>query len=297
MKKKIWFFEKELPNAVQNYKIGWRIKKKVYSDKSKYQKIEILDTFGLGRIFVLDGILQLSEKYEFIYHEMISHLPLFYHPNPKRILIIGGGDGGVLREVLKHPLKEIFLVELDSKVVKVSKKYLPFLNLKNSLKNQKVKLFFDDGATFVKKFKNFFDVIITDSTDPAGPSLPLFQKRFYQDSFSALKKEGIFITQSGNFLDQISEIETAIKNLKVFFPYVKIHYIFTPDYQGSDFSFTLASKKIDLENFDIKKREKRFSKLIKSPKLGRGFRNLKYYSPEIHFSSGILPKFYQEKLK
>jgi len=286
MKRKNWFFEKELPGTIQKYKIGWRVKKRIFSGKSKYQKIEILDTFDLGRIFVLDGIIQLSEKYEFIYHEMISHLPLFYHPNPKRILIIGGGDGGVLREVLKHPVEEVFLVELDSRIVELSKKYLPFLNLKNSLKQKKVKLFFEEGATFVKRFKNFFDVIIVDSTDPAGPSLPLFQKRFYQNSFLALKKEGVFITQSGNFLDQISEIKTAIKNLKNFFPYVKVHRAFTPDYQGSDFSFTGGSKKINLEKFDIKKLKKRFNKLM-----------TKYYSPEIHWSSGILPKFYQEKLK
>ncbi|XOB46575.1 MAG: polyamine aminopropyltransferase [Candidatus Nealsonbacteria bacterium] len=284
---KKWFFEKVLPKVVEDYKIGWKLKKRVYSKKSKYQKIEILDTFALGRIFVLDGILQLSEKYEFIYHEMISHLPLFYHPNPERILIIGGGDGGVLREVLKHSLKEIFWVELDSKVVEISKKYLSFLDIKNSLKQKKVKLFFEDGGTFIRKFKDFFDVIIVDSTDPAGPSLHLFQKRFYKNCFLALKKEGIFITQSGNFLDQLSEIKTVIKNLTPSFPYVKVHRIFTPDYQSSDFSFTLASKKINLEGFNIKKIEKRYKKI----------KGLKYYSPKIHLASGILPKFYKEKLK
>ncbi|UZE93513.1 MAG: polyamine aminopropyltransferase [Candidatus Nealsonbacteria bacterium] len=284
---KKWFFEKGLPNIVQDSKIGWKLKKRIYSGKSKYQKIEILDTFALGRIFVLDGIVQLSEKYEFIYHEMISHLPLFYHPNPERILIIGGGDGGVLREVLKHSLKEIFWVELDSEVVEISKKHLSFLGIKNSLKQKKVKLFFGDGVSFVKKFKDFFDVIIVDSTDPAGPSLPLFQKRFYQNSFLALKKEGILITQSGNFLDQLSEIKTVIKNLTPSFPYVKVHRIFTPDYQGSDFSFTLASKKINLEGFNIKKIEKRYKKI----------KGLKYYSPKIHLASGILPKFYKEKLE
>ena len=286
MIKNQWFFEVNPPNTVQDYKTGWRLKKKVYSGKSKYQKIEILDTFGLGRIFILDGVLQLSEKYEFIYHEMISHLPLFYHSNPQRILIIGGGDGGVLREVLKHSLKEIFWAELDQKVVEISKKYLPFLNLKDSLKQKKVKLFFGDGATFVKKFKDFFDVIIVDSTDPKGPSLSLFQKKFYQNSFLALKKKGIFITQSGNFLDQILEIKTTLKNLKTSFPYVKVHRIFTPDYQGSDFSLILASKNINLEEFDIKKTKKRFK-----------IKGLKYYFPEMHLASGILSKFYQEKLK
>ena len=284
---KKWFFEKELPNIAQEFKIGWKLKKRVYSGKSKFQKIEILDTSALGRIFVLDGILQLSEKYEFIYHEMISHLPLFYHKNPKKVLIVGGGDGGVAREVLKHSLKEIFWVELDPKVVEVSKKYLPFLNIKNSLKQKKVKLFFEDGTTFIKKFKNFFDVIIVDSTDPEGPSSSLFEKKFYKDCFLALKKDGIFITQSGNFLDQISEIKTAILNLKTFFPYLKVHKILTPDYQGSDFSFTLAAKSINFEKFNIEKTKERYKKI----------KGLKCYSPQIHFCSGVLPKFYKEKLE
>jgi spermidine synthase len=284
---KYWFFENPLPQAKHNIKIGFKIKKKVYSGKSKYQKIEVFDTFGFGRILALDGIIQLSQKYEFIYHEMISHLPLFSHPNPQRVLIVGGGDGGVLKEVLKHRLKEVFLVEIDKKVMEISKKYLPFLKLKNSLKKKNVRIFFDDGANFVKKFKNFFDVIICDSTDPSGPSKVLFSEKFYKDVFETLTKNGVFVTQSGNFLQQIFEIKNCYKKLKKVFPFVKVHRAVVFDYQLTDFSFILASKGVDFEKISLKTIEKRFKKLEKS---------LKYYSPEIHFSSGILPKFYKEKI-
>jgi spermidine synthase len=288
--KENWFFESSLPQTEGDIKIGFKVRKKVYSGKSKYQKIEIFDTFALGRILVLDGIIQLSQNYEFIYHEMISHLPLFYHPNPQKVLIVGGGDGGVLREVLKHPLKEIFLVEIDPKIIEISKKYLPFLKLKSSLKEKNVKIFFDDGANFIKKFKSFFDVIICDSTDPSGSSRVLFAENFYKDVFDALSKNGVFITQSGNFLQQIFEIKNNYKKLKKFFLFVKIHRAAVFDYQLTDFSFILASKRIDFEKFNFKKIKKRFKNLERS------FGKLKYYSPEIHFSSGILPQFYKDKI-
>jgi spermidine synthase len=284
--KKNWFFENPLPLTKEEIKIGFKIKRKIYSEKSQYQKIEILDTFAFGKILVLDGIIQLSQKYEFIYHEMISHLSLFSHPHPKRVLIVGGGDGGTLREVLKHDLKEVFLVEIDPKVMEVSKKYLSFLKLKNSLKRKNVKIFFENGANFIKEFKNFFDVIICDSTDPSGPSKVLFSEKFYKDVFNGLSKNGIFITQGGNFLQQIFEIKDCYKKLKKIFPFVKIHRAVVFDYQLTDFSFILASKGINFEKISLERIRKRFKKIEKS---------LKYYSPEIHFSSGILPKFYKEK--
>lgn len=285
-----WFFAKPVPGTKQDYKVGFRIKKRLFSGKSKYQKIEVFDTFGMGRMLVLDGIVQLSERYEFIYHEIISHLPLFYHPNPEKVLIIGGGDGGVLREVLKHPTREVFLAELDPKVIEISKIFLPFLKLERSLRDKRVKLCFEDGAVFVKKFKNFFDVIIIDSTDPVGPAQGLFSQKFYRAAYNALSKDGIFITQSGNFIDQFSEANSACKKMKSIFSSVRVHRATVFDYELTDFSFTLASKKIDLEKFNSKVIKKRFEKL-------RDSKGLKYYSSEIHFCSGILPKFYRQKLK
>ena len=289
MKEK-WFFEKALPNVPQNHRVGFRVKKRIFSRKDKYQDIEILDTFEMGRIFVLDGIVQLSENYEFIYHEMMSHLCLFSHPNPKNVLIIGGGDGGILREVLKHPVKRVDFVELDKTVVDVSKKYFPFLKIENSLKDKRVKLFFDDGAKFIKKKKNCYDAIIVDSTDPSEMSKVLFFKIFYQAIYSSLSAGGVFMTQSGNFIEQIPEIKRTNKKLKSIFPFVKVHRATVFDYELTEFSFILAAKNQNLKKFNPEDIERRFKSLKKC-------RDLKYYSPQIHFCSGVLPKFYQQKIK
>ena len=288
MKKK-WYFEKALPDTDHNYKIGFKVKREVFLKKSRYQEIRVLDTYGLGRILVLDGIVQLSEKYEFIYHEMLSHLPLISHPLPKKVLIIGGGDGGVLREVLKHPVKEVYLIELDKEIIDVSKRYLPFLDIKNSLKDKRVKLFFEDGNVFIKSNKNLFDIVIVDSTDPLGPSAVLFSKNFYQAAYNALAKKGIFITQSGNFIEQSAEIKNIYKKLKNLFPFVKIHRATVFDYELTDFSFALASKEKKLEKLNLKTIEKRFKNL-------RNYKGLRYYSPQIHFCSSVLPKFYKQEL-
>ena len=281
------FFEKQLPCIKQGYKFGIKIKKKIFSLKSKYQKIEVFDTYTFGRILVLDGIIQLSQKYEFIYHEMMTHLPLFCHSNPERVLIIGGGDGGILREVLKHPIKKVFLVDIDEKVFQISKKFLSFLRLKESLKDKRTKVLITDGSEFIKKFKDFFDIVIVDSTDPIGPARSLFTEKFYKSVFATLNENGIMITQSGNWLDQIKEIKNIQKNLKAIFPFTKIHRAFVPDYQGSEFTFSLGSKRrLDYNLSEISKRFKeRLSK-----------KSLKYYSPQIHFTSGVLPEFLKKKI-
>lgn len=285
MKKDYWFTEKPLPGTKFDGYFKIKVKKKIASFKTPFQRGEVLDTFGYGRVLVLDGIIQLSEKDEFIYHEMIAHLPLFYHSNPEKILIIGGGDGGVLKEVLKHPLKEAYLVEIDKKVIEISKKYLPFVS-KKAFDDKRAKIFIEDGLKFVKKYKNFFDVIIVDCTDPGGPSLSLFSRKFYQDIFSALKKNGIMITQSGTFYYQSFHIKKIFKTLKKIFPFVKIHRAAIPCFEEAEFSFILASKKINLNKRDFLKIKSRFKKI----KL-----RTEYYSPEIHLASGILPKIYEIK--
>ncbi len=277
-----WFFEKPLPGIPENLKIGFKVKRKVFSGRSPYQKIEVFDTFQFGRILVLDGIVQLSKSDEFIYHEMISHLPLLCHPNPKKILIIGGGDGGVIREVLKHPVREVNLVDIDKKVIEISQKYLPFVP-KKAFKDKRVKIFIEDGLLFIKKYKNYFDVIIIDSTDPNGPSLPLFTKNFYQDVSDSLKKNGIMVAQTGSFYLQLSQIKKIFKILKKIFPFVKIYWAPIPAYQSSAYIFISGSKK-NLDKIDFKKIKEKYKKL-----------NLKtkYYSPEIHFASLVLPKIYR----
>jgi len=286
-KKNQWFFEETVPGILETIKPGIKIKKTIFSGRSLYQKLGVIDTLPFGRILVLDGIIQLSKVDEFIYHEMLTHPAMFYHQNPKKVLIIGGGDGGVLRETLKHPVKEVYLVDIDKKVIEISQEYLPFVS-KGAFKNKKAKIFIEDGIKFVKKYKNFFDVAIIDSTDPSGPSLGLFSKNFYQDISKALTKNGVLGIQSGCFFEQFFHLKKILEKLKNIFPSIKIHKACVPCLQCSnEYSFTVAGKS-DLRKVTLKDIKKRFKKL----KL-----NLGYYNPEIHFSSTVLPKYLKEKLR
>lgn len=282
-----WFFEKTIPGISDESKIGIKIKKKIYSGRSSYQKIEVFDTFSFGRMLVLDGIVQLSQIDEFIYHEMLVHPAMFCHQKPKKVLIIGGGDGGALKEVLKHPIQEVYLVDIDKKVIEVSKKYLPFVSQK-AFQDKRAKIFIEDGIKFVRKYKNFFDIIILDSTDPPGPSLKLFHWKFYQDTFKALAENGVLIIQSGCVFDQFSHLKSIYNKLKKLFPWVEIHRVSIPSLQcSSEYSFTLALKSAS-QKPNYKNIKQRYKKLNL---------DLKYYNPEIHFASAVLPKYLLKELK
>jgi len=278
-----WFVEGALPSVRDVSKIAIQIGKRIYRGRSKYQEIEVFDSYKFGRILALDKIIQLSEGDEFIYHEMLTHLPMISHPNPKKVLIVGGGDGGVLREALRHPVKEVYLVDIDKKVIEVSKKYLQFVS-KGAFNDKRAKIFIEDGIKFVKKYRDFFDVIIIDSTDPAGPSVPLFSKKFYKDCFKALTKEGVISIQTMCFFNYFPIIKRTYKKLTPFFPSVKLYQADIPCFHCGEYCFTLASKKIDLGKIDLNYLKKRFKKI-------KG--KLKYYSPEIHQSSMVLPKIWK----
>ncbi len=285
-KKNQWFFEETVPGILDTIMSGLKIKKKVFSGKSLFQKLEIIDTIPFGRTLVLDGIIQLSQADEFIYHEMLVHPAMFSHPNPQKVLIIGGGDGGTLREVLKHPIQEVCLVDIDKKVIEISQKYLPFVS-KGAFEDKRTKILIEDGIKFVKKYKDFFDVIILDSTDPLNSSLGLFSKNFYQDIFKSLSKNGVLIIQSGCFFEQFCHLRKILKKLKKIFPHTKIHKACVSCLQCSaEYSFVIASK-TNLEKLTFRNIEKRYQKL----KL-----DLKYYSSKIHFASTILPKYLEQKL-
>ncbi len=291
---KKWFCEETVPGKrFGKIRHCFLIDKLIFKGKSRYQEILIFDNSIYGKVFVLDGIVQLSEKDEYIYHEMITHPILFSHQNPQRILIIGGGDGGVLRETLKHPVKEIYLVDIDKKVIEVSKKYLPFVS-RGSFQDKRAKIFIGDGMDFVKKYplsthsKDLFDIIIIDSNDPMGPSLPLFSEKFYKDVFSALKKDGSMICQVGSFLDFNNLIKTIFKRIKKSFPHVQTYRLTMPSYHCGEYCFIGASKKKKLEKVDLKKIRKRFEKINKE-------HLFKYYSPETHQASMVLPEIWQLK--
>lgn len=288
MKKKFlfgkhWFFEDFLPSEPATSTWGAVIKKEIYSGKSKFQKIEVFDTEEFGRLLVLDGLVQLSTKHEFVYHEMLVHPAFFSHPNPKNILIIGGGDGGVLREVVKYPVKSILLVDIDKKVTEISKKYLPSVPA-GSFSDKRLKIFNEDALKFVKRYKNFFDIIIDDLTDPSGPSAKLWEISFFKDIRQALGEKGIAAFQTAYFKEKFAQ--RTRKMLKTVFPFFKVLKAYVGCFPFDEHTFSLGSKKINFDKINFKKIEENYKKLkIKT----------KYYSSEIHRASTVLPKIWQNK--
>lgn len=281
---KFWYFESS--NLYSDLTLGYKIKKKLFSKKSPFQKIDICQTDRFGKMLFLDGITQTTEKDEFIYHEMIVHVPLLCHPNPKKVCIIGGGDGGALREVLRHPVKEAHLVEIDKEVIKVSKKFLPTIN-QGFFKNQRAKIHIKDGIKFIKNSPNEFDALIIDSSDPIDPAKGLFSLKFYQDVFQALKKDGIFVAQSGSSFLQQKELKKNFLNAQKVFPDTQVYLADIPTYYGGFYGFVLGSKKVNLGKIKPEQIKKKCQKL----KL-----KTKYYDPQIHFTSFILPNYLKKYL-
>ena len=285
-KKNNWLFESyTIPYDDIDEKVALKVKKKLYFGKSPYQKIEVYDTYSFGRVLVLDGIFQASEMDEFIYHEMLCHLPLFSCKSPKKVLIIGGGDGGSLKEVLKHPIEKVWMVEIDGKVIEVSKKYLPSIS-KGAFSSRKAEIIVGDGLKFIKNYNNFFDVIILDLSDPIGPAKKLISLDFYKDVKRALKKKGVLSVQSGSTTVQLKLVETIYKRLKKVFPSVEVHRACVPLYQAGEYSFTVAAN-FDLRKISLADLEKKFKKLSLKTK---------YYLPEIHLSSRVKPRYLKNLL-
>jgi len=287
MKKEFWFTERILPGEKRGGKILIKIKRRVFSKKSPFQKIEIFDSQNYGRMLLLDGVVQLAQKDEFIYHEMLANCPLFSHPNPKKVLIIGGGDGGILREVLKHNIEKVILCEIDKKVIEISKKYLPFVS-KNAFNDKRVEIFYEPGQDLIKRYRNFFDVVILDVTDPSTLSFPLLGKKFTKDLILALKKRGIVAYQSGGIDSFFKWIKRLYWLYKKYFQSVKVFRFNVPSFLEAEWSFIMAGKNIDFEKINLKVLKKRFKRIRA---------NFRYYSPEIHYFSGILPAYLREKLE
>ncbi|SNX55408.1 polyamine aminopropyltransferase [Thermoanaerobacterium sp. RBIITD] len=270
----LWFTEHH--NEYINYSL--KIKKTLNTEKTDYQELAIIDTEYYGKTLVLDGILQTTENDEFVYHEMIVHVPLFTHKNPKSVLIVGGGDGGAIKEILKHKTVErIVLAEIDERVVENSKKYLPSISY--GLDDEKVEIMIGDGIKYVEEHKNEFDVVIVDSTDPIGPAVGLFTIDFYKSVYECLKEDGIIVAQTESPFIYGKLINKLSKMFKEIYPIVKPYICTIPTYPGSLWTFTMGSKKYDPEAIDVN--------MI--PKI-----NTKYYTPEIHKSCFVLPKFIKD---
>ncbi len=278
MKRDFWFQETVRDQVGQMI----RVKESLVSEKTPFQQIGVLDTDQFGRILVLDGAVNVGEKDEFIYSEMLAHVPFFVHPHVENLLVVGGGDGGVVREALKHPIERIDLVEIDERVIEISREFFPSVSC--GLNDPRVHITIGDGPRFVKNIEDAYDVIIVDSTDPIGVGVALYQEAFYRDIYRALRHNGIVTTQSESpFFDRDIILDLYPKLRRVF-PLVRMYLAPVPFYPGTWWSFAFCSKGIDpVNDFDPSKVSLRQIEA-------------RYYDEEVHRGAFILPRCIRDLL-
>ncbi|MEN2994812.1 MAG: polyamine aminopropyltransferase [Thermodesulfovibrio sp.] len=277
MKNCKWYIEQTSDDEI----ILHSLKEIIYTEKSPYQRIEIIRSGNFGRCLLLDGKMQSAEADEFIYHEALVHPIMLLSETSDKVLIAGGGEGATLREVLKYPVKEVVMVELDEVVIKVSKKYLPEWN-NGAFDDPRVRLVIDDARSYIEKTKNYFDVIIIDLPEPAegGPAYLLYTKEFYEKVKEALTEKGMMVTQSASAsVNNLRVFVSVVCTLKQVFPYVRPYITYVPSF-FAPWSFVLASKKINPDEYESRIKEKLNS-------IGD---TLKFYDTDAHKSMFCLPK-------
>ena len=278
----LWFTERHT-NGV-NFSI--KVDRQLFSGQSEFQRIDIFDSKEFGRFLALVGYMMLTEKDEFIYHEMIVHVPMAVHPNVKKVLVIGAGDGGVIRELCRYEtIETIDMVEIDELVVEVSKKYLPTTAC--CFDDPRLNIFYQDGLRFVRTKENEYDLIIVDSTDPFGPGEGLFTKEFYGNCFKALNETGIMVNQHESPFYQTDAIamQRAHKRIVESFPISRVYQAHIPTYPSGHWLFGFASKKYHpIKDFQ------------KTKWNARGMKT-KYYNTGIHVGSFALPNYVEELLR
>jgi len=238
----LWYTEQHTENA----RFSIKIDKQIFSGQSDFQRIDVFDSVEFGRFFTLDGLIMVTEKDEFIYHDMITHVALATNPNIKKVLVIGAGDGGTIRELTRYnSIEKIDMVEIDKLVVDVCRDYLPKTALK--LDDSRVNIFYEDGLKFVRTKENEYDLIIVDSTDPFGPGEGLFTNEFYGNCFKALTEDGILVNQheSPYYDSYAKQMKRAHDRIKTFFPVAKVYQAHIPTYPSGHWLFGFASKKFD----------------------------------------------------
>ena len=277
-----WFSEKH----TKDVKLSIRVDRQIYSGKSEFQRIDVFETPAFGRMLVLDGYLMLTEKDEFIYHEMMTHVPMAVHPNVRKVLVIGAGDGGVVRELARYPeIERIDMAEIDGQVIEVSQKYLPFTE--KNLSEPRNRIFIKDGLKFVRRKQNEYDLIIVDSTDPFGPGEGLFSREFYGSCFKALRDDGIMVNQHESpFYEQDAmAMQRAHKRIIESFPFSRIYQAHIPTYPSGHWLFGFSSKKYHpLRDLNAER---------------WNARNLpcQYYTTTLHRGAFYLPAYVEEMLK
>lgn len=278
----LWFTE----NHTEHVKFSMKVKSHLFSAESEYQKIDVIDTYEFGKVLVIDGYLMVTEKDEFIYHEMITHVAMAVNPDIKNVLVIGGGDGGAVRELTRYSsIEKIDMVEIDDVVVKAAKKYLNFTA--NKLDDERVTLHIEDGIKFVKGKKGLYDLIIVDSTDPIGPGEGLFTTKFYRDCYKILTEKGILINQNESpyYADTAEQMIKATKKLKNVFPIVEVFQCHLPTYASGHWILGFSSKVFHpTRGFDGERWEQ----------IGL---ETKYYNTNIHLGSFALPTYVNKMLE
>jgi len=278
MDSQLWFTE-EIRGKLR---LSLRVKEQLYSAMSPFQQIEIFDTYEHGRMLVLDGYIMITEKDEFIYHEMISHVPLAVNPAIGRVLIIGGGDGGSVRELLKYPfIRQIDMVEIDQMVVEACQRFIP--STAAWLCDPRVKLYFQDGIKYMAEQDNCYDLILVDSTDPEGPGEVLFSRPFYQNCYKALTSDGILVNQheSPFYQRDAEDFIKAASQLEGVFPVYQIYQFHLPTYSSGYWLFGFSSKGLDpIADFSPGKWQ--------SLNIATN-----YYNPELHRGAFALPNYVQ----
>lgn len=238
----LWYSEMH----TEDVKFSIRIQKQLLADKSDFQTIDVFESNEFGRFFTLDGLVMVTEKDEFIYHDMIVHVPMATNPKIKKVLVIGAGDGGTIRELTRYKnIEKIDVVEIDKLVVDVCLEYFPHTSI--GFKDERVQIFYEDGLKFVRNKENEYDLIIVDSTDPFGPGEGLFTKEFYGNCYKALTEEGILVNQheSPYYASYAKSMQRAHKRITEFFPIAKVYQAHIPTYPSGHWLFGFASKKYD----------------------------------------------------
>lgn len=275
----IWVTEHE----TENLSLNARIKETLFAGKSEFQDIAVVDSYQFGRMLILDGVFQTSVAEEFVYHEMIAHVPLYMHPQPKRVLVIGGGDGGAVREVVRHDTVEtVEMVEIDGMVVEAAKKYLPEISVAMRENHPKLALKIGDGIAHMAAAENVYDVIIVDCSDPIGPGEGLFTHAFYKNVYKALKPDGLFVQQTESPYYHQPLIRRIAKDVQSLFPVHAVYLAHIPIYPGGMHCFTIGSKKYRPADADMTNRQKLATR---------------YHNEAVQKACFALPNFVQELLK
>lgn len=281
---KEWFTETLFDTWQQTLKID----KIIYQSKTDYQDLLIFENPQFGRVLSLDGNVQLTEADEWVYHEMMVHVPLFAHGNVKKVLVIGGGDGGVVRELVKHStIDKIVLVEIDRSVIELSEKYLPSLS-SGAFRDERLQIVIQDGAEFVKTTDQSFDVVICDSPDPIGPGAALFTEDFFRNCKRVLNPKGIFINQNGVPFMQNEEVVNSYKIRSKLFKDSGFYVAPVPTYIGGFMTLGWATDELSYRLLDEQVIQKRFQAFKEE---------MHYYTPSIHKASFALPRYIEKMLK